>query len=167
MDASWYVVITKPRQEGTAVLNLQRQGYRTYYPRVRTRKKRGKKLITAIEPMFPRYLFVQLVAEQDNFSPIRSTIGVLAMVRFGTRYGIVDDDFIEMLHARTGEGGICDLQIGVPQRGDQVVVVDGPLSGYEGIFTAEHGEERVAILMKIAGRSVEVKLARELVERIA
>ena len=40
---AWYVVHTKPRQEDKALLNLERQGYRCYLPRLTVEKiRRGK-----------------------------------------------------------------------------------------------------------------------------
>ena len=35
----WFVVQTKPKQESVAEVNLKRQGYETYYPRVRKKRR--------------------------------------------------------------------------------------------------------------------------------
>ena len=56
----WYLVHTKPRQEKCALDNLQRQGYQCYLPTRPSEKLRQRLLTLADEPLFPRYLFIQL-----------------------------------------------------------------------------------------------------------
>ena len=56
----WFLVHTKPRQEDVALVNLERQGYRCYLPRLRVEKILRRKAVVVIEPMFSRYLFVRL-----------------------------------------------------------------------------------------------------------
>ena len=50
----WYAVHARPRQEAVAELNLKRQGYRTYLPRILLRKRRRGKWARVVEPLFPR-----------------------------------------------------------------------------------------------------------------
>ena len=73
---NWYAVQTKPRQELVAEQNLQRQGFVTYLPRIRLRKRKRNKLVDAVEPLFPRYLFIHVDPDQDSLAPVRSTLGV-------------------------------------------------------------------------------------------
>ena len=80
---AWYLLYSKPRQEGVAVENLKRQGYETYLPLIRTRRRRQGQYVSLVEPMFPRYLFIHLSDQTDNWGPIRSTLGVSGLVRFG------------------------------------------------------------------------------------
>jgi hypothetical protein len=83
---AWYVVYTKPRQEDIALINLERQGYQCYLPKMRIERIRRKKAVVLSEPMFPRYLFIRLDSSEQgkSWSPIRSTLGVARLVRFGT-----------------------------------------------------------------------------------
>ena len=77
---AWYLVYTKPQQERVANDNLQRQGYETYLPMLRKRVKRGKTYHHRLDPLFPRYLFIHLSDQLDDWGPIRSTIGVTHLV---------------------------------------------------------------------------------------
>ena len=82
---SWYVVHTKVRQEALALTNLNRQGFECYMPMIKLEKIRQRKTATVAEPMFPRYLFIRLdtSGSGQSWSPIRSTLGVSQLVRFG------------------------------------------------------------------------------------
>jgi transcriptional antiterminator RfaH len=99
--------------------------------------------------MFPRYLFVHLSDETDNWGPIRSTIGVANLVRFGMQAARVPDSLIEIMNAREQDG----VQALAPpdfKPGDQVRIVEGVMAGYEALFQARTGKERVVLLLQLA-----------------
>jgi len=82
---TWYLIHTKPRQESVALTNLSRQGFECYLPMLQVEKIRQRKTVLVAEAMFPRYLFIRLDANGtgQSWSPIRSTLGVTEMVKFG------------------------------------------------------------------------------------
>lgn len=158
MQPRWYLIHCKPRQEKTARVQLERQGYLTFLPLIRTQRRKSGRILAPVEAMFPRYLFVRLEAERDNFSPIRSTVGVSEMVRFGDAFATIPNDFVTALQRRGDQAGIYEEEIPSPCPGDPVRIVDGPLTGYEATFSSPKGSERVAVLLRIAGRNVEVEI---------
>ena len=146
---AWYLIYSKPQRERLALENLERQGYPSYLPLIRNRRRRKGRFVSIIEPMFPRYLFVHLSDETDNWGPIRSTIGVANMVRFGMQAARVPDSLIEMLQGRDEEG-VQTLAPPELKPGDQVRIVEGVMAGYEAIFQARTSKERVVLLLQLA-----------------
>jgi transcriptional antiterminator RfaH len=146
---AWYLIYSKPQQERVARENLERQGYRSYLPMIRNRRRRQGRYVSVIEPMFPRYLFVHLNDETDNWGPIRSTIGVANLVRFGMLTARVPDSLIEMMQDRE-QGGVQMLDAPEYKAGDRVRIVEGVMAGYEAIFQAKTGKERVLLLLQFA-----------------
>ena len=146
---AWYLVYSKPQQERIAWENLERQGYPSYLPMIRNRRRRKGKYTSIVEPMFPRYLFVHLSDQTDNWGPIRSTIGVANLVRFGMRAARVPDALITMMMERE-EDGVQKLAVPELKPGDQVRIVEGVMAGYEAIFQAKTGKERVVLLLQLA-----------------
>ena len=49
------------------------------------------------------------------------------------------------------------------QPGDNVQVLDGPLAGYEAVFQAQKGADRVIVLLKMAGQFTKVQLSLDAV----
>ncbi len=146
---AWYLLYSKPQRERLALENLERQGYPSYLPLIQNRKRRKGRYVSVIEPMFPRYLFVHLSDETDNWGPIRSTIGVANLVRFGMQAARVPDSLIEIMNAREQDG----VQALAPpdfKPGDQVRIVEGVMAGYEALFQARTGKERVVLLLQLA-----------------
>lgn len=162
----WYLVYTKPRQERTARSNLDRQGYDVYLPLVRKATRRHGRRVTGVVPLFPRYLFVRLDQTTDNWGPIRSTLGVASMVRFGQEPARAPDDLVAYLHAREDEQGVQDLPVEEFRPGTKVRIAEGAFMGYEGIYLARSGRERVVVLLQLCGRPARTVLDTGFLEAI-
>lgn len=161
---SWYLIQTKTRQERLARENLERQGYETYLPFAEMRRRRRGRTVRVVDPMFPRYLFIHLSDETDDWRPIRSTLGVTTLVRFGQVPARVPDSLIASLHGRENEQGIQVLSAPDFQSGQKVRIAEGPMEGYEGIFQSCTARERVTVLLKIAEKTVSVQLSPDKIE---
>lgn len=163
-NEAWYVVYTKPKMEEKAWWNLDQQHFRAYLPFVRTRRRKRGRYQTFTEPMFPRYLFIRLAAGTEDWSPIRSTLGVSRLVRFGTWPARVPDELIDLIAQRT-EDGFCDLSPEPLKPGERVRVLEGPFAQYEGIFRTDRGEERAMILLDVAGQHTTLTVSQHQLER--
>lgn len=169
---SWYLVHTKPRQEHTACLNLERQGYGVYLPLAKVLRRRGDRRVATLGPLFPRYLFVSLDLARDNSlnlasdnaAPIRSTVGVSALVRFGPDATPVPSKLIAMLREREGPDGVHHWAAREVVPGARVRIAGGKLHGYEGIFLARSGRERATVLIEVLGGAVRATVEAEHIE---
>ncbi len=163
---SWFLVYSKPRQEETAKRHLERQGYVVYLPRATQNRRRGGRRVTVVEPLFPRYLFIHLDAHTDNWGPIRSTVGVTALVRFGAEPARVPDALIALLHSHESGTGMHEWAQTDLRAGQTVRVGEGAFEGYEGIFLARSSRERVVVLLDILGRPVRARLTADQIEPV-
>lgn len=154
---SWYLIYCKPKQEQVALLNLERQEYEVYLPMRRQRYSRLNQSHWRIEPLFPRYLFIHLNADSDNWGPIRSTRGVVNLVRFGGLPARVPDGLIDYLKAHESER-IEAKPIEHFQSGDRVEVTEGVMTSYQGIFQEKIGAKRASILLQIADRYTVIRV---------
>lgn len=151
-ERTWYLVYCKPRQESVARENLLRQGYETYLPVMRDVRRRKGRRVTLIAPMFPRYLFIHLNRQTDNWAPVRSTLGVVSIVRFGRMAARVPDELVKLLRSREDQQGIQILPVEEYKPGSRVRITQGGFAGYEGIFQAATGRDRVTVLLNVLGR---------------
>jgi len=148
----WYTVHTKPRQEATAEQNLQRQGFATYSPKVLLRKRKRDKWTKVVEPLFPRYLFIQVDPDQHSLAPVRSTLGVAGLVRFGQLLQSVPDSVIEYLkQAENPETHQHHADEWPHQPGDTVDILEGPFAGLSGVFQSATAEDRALLLIELLG----------------
>lgn len=153
-EPRWYVCHTKPRQEARAVENLDRQGYLIWLPQMPAWQRRKTVLI----PMFPRYLFLRPAHEQQSIAPVRSTLGVLGLVRFGVEAATVRECTLNELRGIEATLREAEFESYAPfKAGDRVRVMAGPFMGLEGLVS-RIAEERVSVLMTLLGREREIEL---------
>lgn len=158
----WYAICCKPRQELIAQENLLRQGFHVYLPRMQIRKRSRGKWMVAVEPLFPRYLFIRVDPDRHSTAPVRSTRGVVGLVRFGGQPAVVPDDVIEALLQREDEAtGLRQDSRTLFRAGESVKLMEGPFAGMEGVFAQEDGEARVIVLMELLGKTNKVKVSRD------
>ncbi len=157
----WYVVHAKARQEQVACDNLARQGYAVYLPRIKI-LKRSRRLgcqEVQLEPLFPRYLFIQPGSTEHSIAPVRSTLGVATVVRFGQAPAILRHEVLIGIRDFETRQNAADLEAISPFRnGERVLVVDGPLAGLEGLVSSV-SQERVVVLMQLLGHNTRVNLS--------
>ena len=158
-NRSWYLAVTKPQSEFKAQENLLRQGYETYLPLVQTSRRRNGKKVNRTEAFFPRYLFIYLDKETDNWAPIRSTLGVAGMVRFGGMPAVVPENMIDNLKSNENEFGLQSFEKKELKLGDKVEIIDGPFAGHKAIYQKMKSTERVSVLLDIVGKNTQVTLS--------
>jgi len=164
---SWYLIHSKPRQEYVARENLQRQGYGIYLPVTTVRRRKGGKIVNEVGPMFPRYLFIQLSEKTDDWGPIRSTLGVSNLVRFGQIPSMVPNQLILKLKLREDERGVCVIPEKTYIKGDRVKIAEGPFEGYEAIFQSKNARNRASLLLTVIQNNINIELDQRVIESIS
>ena len=164
---NWFAVVSKPRQEQIALENLQRQGFECFLPMAENPyQRRSKKHIKIIEPLFPRYLFLNAIAESQNLAPVRSTRGVISMVRFGTELAVIPESIIKAIKDRVeADTGLIKINPIEIKAGDKVRIFDGPMAGISGIVTERSSKNRTLILMELLGRPTQVEVDAMILQR--
>jgi transcriptional antiterminator RfaH len=99
--------------------------------------------------MFPRYLFIRPLHDEQGIASVRSTVGVQQVVRFGTEFALASDSLISdvrTMEARLrGDPGLLPFKTG-----DEVEITEGPFAGITAkVFAC--AENRVLLLFQLLG----------------
>jgi transcriptional antiterminator RfaH len=148
----WLLAYTKPRAEKIAEENLLRQGFACLLPWITVQKRRRQQWRWVDEPLFPRYVFVGARAEQ-SWAPVRSTLGVTSLVRFGAQIAILPAQLIDDLRAAASVGPEKQLRF---TQGQKVQITGESYSAISGVFEMQEGEDRARVLVDLLGRSASV-----------
>jgi transcription elongation factor/antiterminator RfaH len=162
----WFVVQTLPHQEKRAQIQLENQKYRTFLPRRERTIRHARKLTTVVRPFFPRYMFVILDPERDQWRAVNGTLGVARLVMQGERPHPVPPGIVETLVASTGPNGLLQMR---PQLkvGDPVKLTQGPFAEYLGTLDRLDDSGRVRVLLDMLGRQVPIVVEGHHVGRVA
>ena len=150
---NWYLIKTKPRQENVAIKNLENQEYSTFCATVTINNKNVV--------LFPGYIFIHLDNKKENWSPIRSTKGVVNFVRFGLNFAQVPDNVIEFLKANQLINKEKLINLNKFNPGDKIQITDGVFKNCIAIFKSFKADERVILLMNILGQQQAITIKQE------
>lgn len=158
----WHAVLCKPRREALAEANLRNQGFEVYLPRMVGLRRRSGRWEQRIEPLFPRYLFLNNGDGGRGLAPVRSTLGVSGLVRSAGAPVRVPHGVVEALRDSADPATGCHRFDDAPfAAGARVRLAAGPLAGLEGVFEMACGEARVVVLLDLLGKSNRLTVNRD------
>ena len=165
--ARWYVIQTKPKQEERAGSNLRAWKVETFTPRVKERRyTRLGGVKYQLKALFPQYIFARFDASR-LLHRVYFTRGVHGVVHFGRDPAQVDDEIIAIINSQVGTDGVIDLSEKF-KAGDRVIITDGPLKDFVGIFERGDKEsDRVMILLTTLKYQGHISLERALLKKIS
>jgi transcriptional antiterminator RfaH len=149
----WYLIKTKSRQEKIAIANLENQSYKVYCPFALINNRN--------QFLFPGYLFIHLDNESQDWSPIRSTKGVLSFVRFGLNFAKIPDKVIDLITHNEKNTANKIANIKSFKKGDKVQITDGVFKSCLAIFQSVKSDERVLILLNLLGQEQTIKINKK------
>lgn len=155
---TWYVLRSKPRKEATLSEYVQSKGVRCFYPSMTVNPVNPRS--RRVRPYFPGYLFVRVDLEELGKTYFRWMPHSLGLVRFGGEPARVPASIIRGIKKTIAALEEAAEENPAPyQAGDEVMIEDGPFSGYRAIFDAQiSGEERVRVLLRMLDKHREVPL---------
>lgn len=168
----WFLGYTNERSEGRVAEALKRRGIETRLITERVRRRVRGRMTSDDVALFPRYVFVELAA--DDFMRLRGTPGLEALVRNGEGFPArIPDSVVDGLHGREQRGDFDHTRkatvLTVPPRGhregDRVEVIAGPWRSFIGTVERLLPSERIELLISMFGRPCSVAMSLADVER--
>ena len=157
----WYLLRTKYNQESKAAKELQQQGIDVFLPIHKVEKIIKSKKTIKKEPLFSRYIFVQLDFEKINWTSIRSTRGVSNYVEFGRGPAIVAQAIIEELEKIDSLAPKPYYKIGQKLR-----IRSGALKGLKAIYDAPDGTSRSYLLLTFMQQNQRVSIDNQRLKKL-
>lgn len=149
----WYVAHTRPRREKKLAEYCEREGFAVTLPTYRSVKKYRGKTAVFHKPLFPNYVFLQLLPRQKQ--------SVYQSDHVANLLEVVDQ---ELFQAQLGDiltALETELEIFLaPQikAGARVKVKSGPLRGIEGIVERRSGMTFVLLRLDFISQAAAVKM---------
>lgn len=150
----WVLVRTQSGRENWARQNIEKQDIRTFLPRVEL--PNGK-----LEPLFPTYLFIEVINDRI---PKRGTWGVISLVPSNERIEKVPPRVInQLLEAVNDESYIALPTLRDLKKGEWVKSKRGSFQFEKGLYIGTR-DGRCRVLVSMLGRDVEVPVKRSDIE---
>jgi transcriptional antiterminator RfaH len=151
----WYLVMTKPRMEEMAEINLKNQSIEYFLPRFTNGKREGKVI-------FPEYIFIK-PKMGNTYQAIRSTRGVSDFVRFEMAFANVSDETIDELKEVVVVMNDRMDQTNLHQKGEEVFIKSGPFKDFNVIFEKYDADKSVIVLINFLRHQQRVKIKAKMI----
>lgn len=164
---NWFALLTRSNFEQTVYDSITGKNIDAFLPRTRKKSKRKDRKLMIEVPLFSGYLFVRSTIDPAAQLNILKTLGAVRLL--GNTKGPlpIPDSQIKSLQLMTNAN--VDLITGssmLLQKGDPVMILEGPLAGVKGEFTRHKGKGRVIIKIDLLGQYAGVEMDGENVEKI-
>lgn len=161
----WFVVHTQPLKETVAQQHLAEQGFEAYLPRYKKTRRHARKVDEVLAPLFPRYLFIGIDLEVDQWRSVLGTRGVSYLLMTNGQPAVVPSRIIEALkNQETNEGLVPLNSMALFTKGDKIRVLEGAFKEYVAVFEKMDDKQRVQLLLNCLGREVNISLPSYAVE---
>ncbi len=168
MAQKWYVVHTYSGFENKVKSVLEERiksaGKEEYFSEVLVPAEKviemikGKKKASS-RKFFPGYVLVKMELNDETWHIVKDTPKVTGFVGDRANPTAIPDKEVEEIKNQMSEGLLRPKHRMTFEKGDQVRVVDGPFSNFNGLVEAVNPEKgKVRLLVSIFGRSTPVEL---------
>jgi transcription antitermination factor NusG len=156
MLPDWYALRVRSNFEQTTSTFLTANGYPTFLPTYRERRRWSDRMKDVDVPLFRGYVFCHM--DIDRRQMVVQAPGFLNVVRCGTEFLPVPESEIAAIRKivdspvfRTPWPYLC--------MGEKVIIHRGPLAGVEGILLEQKNERRLIVSVHLLQRSVAAEVS--------
>ena len=164
----WYIVHTysgfEHKVKATLEERIKTLGQEAYFGKtlVPTEQvielKKGQKK-TSSRKFYPGYILVQMLVNEETWHTVRSTAKVTGFVGGGSMPSPIPNEEAERIILQMEEGISKPKPKYHFEEGDEVRVIDGPFSNFQGIVEeVKPDKEKLRVLITIFGRATPVEL---------
>jgi len=171
---AWYVIHSYSGYENKVKANLEQriesmgmqdQIFEVIIPTEEEIEIHDGKRRTVERRVFPGYLLVHMIMNNDSWSVVRNTPGVTGFAGMGNEPTPLRDDEVEAIMRRI-ESQAPRVKVTF-QRGQRVRIIDGPFTDFVGtVDDINMDKNRVRVLVSFFGRETPVELDFLQVEKI-
>ena len=165
-ERHWYAVHTYSGYENAVMRNLkqriesqdmQEKIFNVVVPIEKKIKVKGSKRVEVEEKIYPGYVLVDMIVDDESWYVVRNTPRVTGFVGAGTIPVPLSQKEIDYLFSRMNTGEI-EHEISINQ-GELVSITEGPFKDFEGkVSEVDKNRGKLKVLVNMFGRETPVEL---------
>jgi transcriptional antiterminator NusG len=165
-ERHWYAIHTYSGYENAVMRNLKQRIeslgmenkiFNVIVPVEKKIKVKGSKRVEVEEKIYPGYVLVDMIVDDNSWYVVRNTPRVTGFVGAGTTPVPLTEKEIDYLTGRMNQGTVeHDMELEV---GEMVSIIDGPFKEFEGkVGEVDKARGKVKVLVNMFGRETPVEL---------
>ncbi len=176
MAARWYVLhvhsgfekkVAQQIREQAAQKGLAPQFEEVLVPSEQVIETRRGQKVNAEHKLFPGYVLVKMDMTDDTWHLVKDTAKVTGFLGTRSRPSPLSEDDVKRILSQSEEGTPLTRSTTQYEIGEQVRVIDGPFTSFNGVVEEVDNEKsRVKVSVSIFGRLTPVELEYAQVEKV-
>jgi len=173
-ERAWYVIhcysgyenkVKHNLEQRIETMRMQDKIFQVVIPTVEEIEVKDGKRRTVERRVFPGYVLVQMILDDESWSVVRNTPGVTGFVGMGNRPTPLRPEEVQAIMKRM-EAEAPRVKV-TYKAGQKVRIIDGPFRDFIGVVdTIDEERTRVRVLVSFFGRDTPVELDFLQVERV-
>lgn len=170
----WYVIHTYSGHENKVKINLEKRVeymdmgdkiFRVEVPQKTVKQVKGGKKTEKEEKIFPGYVLVEMIMDDDSWYVVRHTAGVTKFVGSAKRpIAAKDSEIKKIIHRGQTQTTKIELDVKI---GDKVRIVSGPFAEFIGDITEVYPDKaKLRATVSIFGRETPVELEYKQIQKV-
>lgn len=163
---SWYAIhtysgyeenVSRSLEQRIESLSMEGKIFRVLVPKEKKIKIKGGKREIVEEKIYPGYVLVEMIVDDDSWYVVRNTPNVTGFIGAGTLPTPISQEEIDLLMKLMGvEEPKYKVEV---VKGDHVKITDGPFKGFDGkISEVDEERGRIKVLITMFGRETPIEL---------
>lgn len=171
----WYVVHTYSGYENKVKTNLEKRIeymnmgekiFRVEVPQKPVTKIKDGKKTEREEKIYPGYVLVEMIMDEDSWYVVRHTAGVTKFVGSAKKPIPAKDSEIKKILYKTQQNTVTKIELDI-KVGDKVRIVSGPFSDFIGDITEVYPDKsKLRASVSIFGRETPVELEYKQIQKV-
>lgn len=170
----WYIVHTYSGHENKVKVNLEKRIeymnmgekiFRVEVPQKTVTQVKGGKKSEKEEKIFPGYVLVEMIMDDDSWYVVRHTAGVTKFVGSAKRpIAAKDSEIKKIIHRAQAQTQKIQLDV---KAGDKVRIISGPFADFVGDITEVYPDKsKLRANVSIFGRETPVELEYKQIQKL-
>ena len=157
LDKKWCIAQIKPNSYRSAIQNLERQGFQTFFHKIEITRRQENKFVVNNAQVFPGYMCVCFDPHSINQTKINSTYGVSKILTFNKIPSEIPSDLILELKTKYENN---DNRKGIEklQNGDSIKINNGPFASLIARIEAVDDKNRIWLVLEAMGQHKKLKI---------
>jgi transcriptional antiterminator RfaH len=161
MNNKWIVATTKPNKEKLAYVNLIRQGFSVFLPKIKKITTVFSSSNILLKPLFPGYIFIDI--SKVNWVKINSTYGVKEVLAIDGNPLYVPEKILNLIKSKCDKNDVYQKKFYL-KKGEKVRLNKGQNLTLDCVFDEFIDFKRSSILVKLLNQQFKIVVENSLIE---
>lgn len=155
-NLQWYIAYTYSKSERKVLRRIQDMGIECFLPLHTVKRKYSDRIKLVEVPLFSSYLFIRTT--ESVLPQLTSIDGIARFLSFANEFATIRTSEIDLIKKIVRVGKEVSVANGSFEKGQRVMLNNGPFAGLEGVLLREKGKNRFIVSIEALNQTISIDI---------